>query len=276
MRSGDIVITVLLAALLIVLSAGALAQSRTPVKELIEAGMAEIEAGRPAAALAHFERCLAENKPPPWQCSFHRAIALLAFPERRNEAVTEIEKIALIQPNDLPVHYALGRGYVTLSKHREAIRAFSRVLELDPKFKNALVSRATSYYYTGLLDDAISDISVVILMHPKDAKAYDLRASFYGSRLDLAKALPDLTKAIELDPSFAMPLVSRANIYALQDKYDLALTDINRAILLDPSYDTAFKARAAIYCNLGKKELANADERRVIELGGKVEQPCKY
>jgi len=251
-------------------------QSRTTVKEFIEAGTAEMDAKRLAPALAIFERCLAEYKPAPSECSFRRAIILLASPERRNEAVTDLETIALNQPDDLNVHYALGRGYVTLLKYRESIRPFSRVIELGPRFKNAYVSRATSYYYIGQLNEAISDISVVIGLDPKDAKAFDLRGTFHASRFDWIKAMPDFTKAIELDPSLAMPLVSRANIYALQGKYPLALTDVTKAISIDPKMDIAFKSRAAILCNTGKKDLANADEKKVIELGGKVEQPCIY
>jgi tetratricopeptide (TPR) repeat protein len=268
----------LLAVIFVTLSMSRPSSGQDPaiVSVFVDKGMAEIGAGRLSEALAVFDKCLNDVKPAPWQCRFRRGIVLSAIPARRAEAPAELEIVAKGHPTEMPVFYALGRAYSLLSDHQRAVDAFTRALQLDPGFRNAWVSRANAYFYNRQLDNAIKDITEAIRIDPKDAKAFDLRGTFHMYSLDHARAIPDLNRAIELDPSFVMPYITRGNSFALQGKFLEAVADHTKAISLDPTSLIAFKSRAAAYCSMGKKDLAVSDEKKVLELGGKVEQPCKY
>lgn len=252
------------------------AQAPARTEDFVDRGLGEFNAGRYKEALTVFERCIIELKPGPWDCRLWKATTLLAFRDRRTEGAAEFEKLVAERPNDLTAHYGLGRAYMVLSKVPESIRAFTRCIEIDRNFRKAYMSRANQLAEEGKFDEAIADLTVAIRLDPADAIAYDLRGKFYMRRWDHARAVADLTRSIELDPKFAEPLITRGIIFGLQEKYDHALADLNKAIVLAPGSTIAYKARAAVHCNSGKKSLANQDEAKVVELGGKVEQPCKY
>ncbi|MFZ1702442.1 MAG: hypothetical protein WBO10_14725 [Pyrinomonadaceae bacterium] len=66
----------------------------------------------------------------------------------------------------------------------------------------------------------------------------------------------------------------------------IAIDYLNKAIKIDPRYTPAYQVRAEAYCKLSKNSfsgaeskqknlaLAKADEKKVVELGGKVTDPC--
>ena len=74
------------------------------------------------------------------------------------------------------------------------------------------------------------------------------------------------------------PYALRALIYEKQKKYALALADANKYVELNVNSaveSDSYNLRAQIYCVIGLKPGAIVGEKKVVELGGKVELPCK-
>mgnify|MGYP001320472913 FL=1 len=63
-----------------------------------------------------------------------------------------------------------------------AIRAYTAILNKNPKDVNALLGRGLTYLYTEQSDSAITDFSRVILINPKVADAYNNRGYYMHQR----------------------------------------------------------------------------------------------
>ena len=98
-------------------------------------------------------------------------------------------------------YYNKGNSNVALKDHEEAIKAFDRAIEIDPRYATAYYSRGNS---KALLkkdhNGAIEDYSKAIAIDPKDAYAYKNRGNSRTAMKDYQGALKDFDKAIELNP----------------------------------------------------------------------------
>ena len=83
---------------------------------------------------------------------------------------------------------------------KSAIEDFSKVIELDPYYKDA-------YFYKGLvrgssdIQSAIEDFSKVIELDPYYKDAYLYRGHIKEASGNIRGAIKDYSKVIELDPS---------------------------------------------------------------------------
>jgi tetratricopeptide (TPR) repeat protein len=190
----------------------------------------------------------------------------------------------------------LEKGHAA-SDHKEAIKAYSQAIELDPQ-------NARAYYFRARSSDknlAIQDYNKLLEIEPKDSEAYLLRAWTYkelkeddlaikefGKAIETATGtkekanayhdrgryytmhdknfgLQDFSRAIELDQNNELYYLDRGVSYQGIGRMDRALLDFNKAIEIDPKNDVAYFARGHLVMD-NKPELAIADLSRAIEL----------
>jgi tetratricopeptide (TPR) repeat protein len=122
-------------------------------------------------------------------------------------------------------------------------------------------------------DQAIAAFTKAIELDPKYADAYARRGVAYNWKKENDAAIADFTKAIELTPKRVELYLNRGSIYFVeQKKYELAIADFTKAIELDPKNDFFYRMRARIYDAAGLKDLADADWQKVQELKDKSKQ----
>jgi Flp pilus assembly protein TadD len=141
-----------------------------------------------------------------------------------------------------------------------AIRDFSEVIRIDPKYPDTYLERGQTYFKLGDTERSIADYSAVLARDPRHGAALRARgmAHLYLGKTDLA--LADLSKAIELgehDPQMLAPIElfyarrSRGSIYESQQQYDLAIEDCT-ALIESYAHDPMLvDALAANYGNAG-------------------------
>src|SRR5208282_248957 len=96
--------------------------------------------------------------------------------------------------------FETGRQAGIANRWNEAIDAFNKALELNPKYAAAYYNRGAAYYYLGSYNQAIADYNKAIELNMKDAMVYYNRGSAYYSLGKYDLAIADYDKAIELDP----------------------------------------------------------------------------
>ena len=186
----------------------------------------------------------------------------------------------------------------------QAIAAFTRAIEIEPKYAEAYVKRGLAYYRSAQYETAIADYTQTLEFNRYHADAY-------ASRGDTYRALEDTQRAIE---DYSASLKRRWNAYVMQKRaetyfeggnvqnaladYDtvikrqpamtayyargnvylqlsiqgdksrlkLALADLNRAIDLEPRFANAYIGRAQTYTYLGEHASATQDYTYTIEL----------
>lgn len=99
---------------------------------------------------------------------------------------------------DPTVLYNRGVAYMNKGDNDNAIKDFSKVIELQPKNIFALNNRGLINKNKGKFDDAIKDYSQLIKLKPDFAVAYYGRGYSYQMKGEKEKALGDYKKALSL------------------------------------------------------------------------------
>lgn len=138
-----------------------------------------------------------------------------------------------------------------------AIAAFTRVIELDDKDAEAYNNRGVAYSTQKKLEEALRDFTRSIELKPSDS-TYGNRAGvhFAMNRIDLAIA--DLSEALKLKPT-AEIYTDRGLGYAQTGKVDLAIADYTQAIQLNPKFSRSYVLRGLLLLQTGQAEAAQKD-----------------
>lgn len=162
------------------------------------------------------------------------AAAEQAVKERKFQlAVDYYGELIKLNPEDY--QYYLQRGVLYLNElknPKEAIRDFTKAMELNSDNLILPFNRGTAYIQTS----------------------------------DWKKAKVDFDKVVALRPDFVNGLLNRGIVLLNMKKYDEALADFNAGLRLEPRHPNLYRARAIAFKMKGEPQLAQADELRAAEL----------
>jgi tetratricopeptide (TPR) repeat protein len=161
-----------------------------------------------------------------------------------------------------------------LGKNEDALKDFSRSIELSNASAATFNNRANVFIELGRYDQAIADLDRAITLAPAYGAAYNNRgnANFQLGRHQAAVA--DYKRAIELMPTNAVPYNGRAQAQGSLGQPYAGLRFITRAISLNGKYTAAYRNRALILQHLERQDDALADYERLITLA--PEDPQLY
>jgi len=149
----------------------------------------------------------------------------------------------------------------------EAIKSFTRAIEISPSFLKAYESRAAAFSQKQAFDGAISDYTKVIELNPKSVTAYYGRGIAHEHKRELNLAIVDYTKATELSPSL-FTFLSRGRVLVKNRLYDQAVANYSEALAKDKNTPDAvyIHQRGLAFLLRGDLELALADFNKALEL----------
>ena len=126
-------------------------------------------------------------------------------------AMKRLNQAWLLDPNNARVHFGFGLVLVEQHNDQEAIKSYTKAIEIDSKLSIAYYNRAGSYNTLGLYSDAVDDFTKVIELDPADGQAYYNRAGNYFLLKKYDESWKDVHKAESLeykpDPKFLMLVV---------------------------------------------------------------------
>jgi tetratricopeptide (TPR) repeat protein len=160
-------------------------------------------------------------------------------------------------------------GYQLLiaKRRKEALRALTMSVELDPQFAEAYNTRGLAYEELGDIRRAIQDYHKTFQLNPKSAIACNNLGIAYGKMGNHRQAIAGYDKAIALDPLYANAYGNRGNAYRKLGKFEQAVSDFNKVIELNPQLALAYFLRGGIYAALGDNNRACADFKTASGLG---------
>jgi tetratricopeptide (TPR) repeat protein len=113
--------------------------------------------------------------------------------------------------------------------HREAVIAFSKACELEPRTVLTYFARGRSYFELGNLDLAIKDFDKAIELNPKFIEAYDMRGLCLAKLGKHDQAVQDFDKAITLNPKFGMAYNHRSASQEILGNHEQSVRDAQEA-----------------------------------------------
>ncbi|VVH65315.1 hypothetical protein BSPLISOX_2021, partial [uncultured Gammaproteobacteria bacterium] len=117
------------------------------------------------------------------------------------EAIKAYEKVIEIEPNNNWAHYNMGLAYYGLGKFKEAIKAYEKVIEIEPNNNWAHHNIGFAYAQLNEFEKAIKAYKKAIEIKPDFDKAYYSMGLAYSKLSKFEKAIKALKKAIDLNPA---------------------------------------------------------------------------
>lgn len=131
------------------------------------------------------------------------------------------------------------------ANYKAAIANYNKVIELQPKYAEALFFRGGAHDAMGFLDEALRDYMSSIELKPKQVEVYNSIGVCYAKKGKIMLALTHFNKAIEIDVKYAKAYSNKGNIYDM--KRDLINACKNWKKAIDLGY-TGNQARYESKC----------------------------
>lgn len=189
---------------------------------------------------------------------------------RVDDSIKEIENLRKESQKNLSDAF-LYKGIVLFQQkeYEDALRAFTKTIELAPDSGDAYLKRSLAYFkkhqYQKALEDvnkslslqkthdayyhraliykelekmeeAFQDCNIALEMSGKDDNSYNLRGIIYLSRGLFDNSIKDFSKAISLAPGDIVYRFNRAEAYSLAQRYTEALMDYKACHAMNPFY----------------------------------------
>lgn len=185
-------------------------------------------------------------------------------------AIAAFTRAIEIEPKYAEAYVKRGLAYYRLGQYKAAIADYTQTLDLKRYHADAYASRGDAYRALGEMQHAIADYSAS-LKKRWSARVLRRRAQTYFEQDNVQNALADYNTVIKRQPS-AMAYYTRGNAYfqlSIQDDANhlkLALADMDQAIALEPRFASAYISRARIYARAGEQASTTADYMNAVEL----------
>ena len=165
--------------------------------------------------------------------------------------------------------FNLGISFGNSQQYKEAIKAFTKALETNPRFANAYYSRGTVWVYKGDYDSAIADYNRALEINPHLAKAYYNRGNVWNYKGNYDSAIADYNGALEINSRYAKAYSGRGVAWASKGNYDSAIADYNRALEINPRLADAYYNMGNAWNYKGNYDSAIADYNGALEINSR-------
>jgi len=199
--------------------------------------------------------------------------------KKRQNAIAAYDKtIKELNANEW---FEKGLAFGISKNNINAINAFTKAIELNPKYAEAYLMRGMAYSVLGKYRHAIEDSNKAIKLNPEYATAYALRCSSYIELGNFNQAIKDCDKAIELNPIYHWAYFYRGDAYSKMgylkpekegDEIRQAIIDYDKAIELNPTLAIAYLNRGIANGVLGNKPQSYEDFKSAARLGEEIAQ----
>ena len=167
------------------------------------------------------------------------------------------------------VYYGFGRVALAKNEYPDAIKNFTKALEINPNMAVAYIGRSIAWGKNGNMENALTDINKGIMLNPSNAEAYVLRGDiYYFLKKEKHLTIDDYNKALVIDQSDGWLYLKRGYYWYLEGNFSNAISDMEEAIKLKPSDLTALNDFAWILATCSDKSYRNG--LRAVEFAEKA------
>lgn len=142
-----------------------------------------------------------------------------------------------------------------LGKAPEAIRGYTRALDLAPRNVTALSNRGLLFKDTGKYDAALLDLNAAIRIRPDYPEARNHRGVTYWKQGKTAEAERDYKRAMKLRPGYPEPYFNLAAVERNRQNHKKALEYLTKAVSLDMNYTAALNDLAWLLATCPDKDI---------------------
>ena len=196
------------------------------------AGVVEMHAGSPDAAIACFQEALRSD--PNHHGSLAEMAGLLFKQHHWADAILFLERLLAISPDDPSTLFALGTALLHLNKPAQAKAYLEQCLEIVPKSIGARINYSVSLRMMKCYQESEHIIRSVLTEEPNNIDALNACSSLYTDWRQFDKALSYSLKALEIDQNNIETLNSCAYLHIKRGQRQKGKQYYVRVLKLDP------------------------------------------
>lgn len=179
--------------------------------------------------------------------------------EDYGKAISGLQKVLAITPNDAEAAYTLGRSYLEQEDYKNAIPAYQKAVALDPSRNAWMYELGLQYYNQGDFKNALTYfISAEKAGYTKSNDFYENIGFCYLNTGDIANGMMNLKTVLERKPNNKELLQDIAQAMYTTKHYDDALTYYQKLLELNPKDASALYMAGMTFQKKGQKEKGQA------------------
>ena len=118
--------------------------------------------------------------------------------EKYEDALIYLDKILIINPNDVEILIRKGKSCEILGKTEEAIECFNHILSIQPSNVDALRSKAIIFINKEKYEEAMSNLDQILLTDPNDFETIYFKGIVLEQLGKLAQAVNYYLKSLKI------------------------------------------------------------------------------
>ncbi len=158
----------------------------------------------------------------------------LAKLKRYEEAIEAYEKAIELDPKDAYAWVNKGFALDELKRYEEAIEAYEKAIELDPKNDFSWVSKGISLWQLKRYEEAIEAYEKAIELNPKNDFPWVNKGISLSELTRYEEAIEAYEKAIEINPKNAYAWINKGINLSELTRYEEAIEAHEKAIEINP------------------------------------------
>jgi Tfp pilus assembly protein PilF len=177
-------------------------------------------------------------------------------------------------PGSSKLWFAMGVAQFTDNKNKEAVDAFSRALERDPKMSPALAYLGMICDDEGRIPDAVAYYQKTLAAEEPSAVNHYLIAEAFTklTPADDDQAQKHLKRALELDPGFLQAHLALGKLYLRANRFQDAAGELESVVRADSKLAEAYYQLSRAYTRLKRREDAQRTATRFEQLSNDQKQ----
>jgi tetratricopeptide (TPR) repeat protein len=138
-------------------------------------------------------------------------------------------------PSDATLHYCYGVALHQDKQLLQAVGAYCKALELNPKLTEAFENLAEAQTELKLFDDALLSIRAAIALKPNRAISHTRLARILAYLGQHQEVIDVATHALKLSPKNATTYIIRSNAHRGLNQLQESIADLRQAMAIDPN-----------------------------------------
>jgi tetratricopeptide (TPR) repeat protein len=183
-----------------------------------------------------------------------------------DRVVSMLTRVVHDDPNVIDAWFNLGNAHYKVGRFEDAIKYFSKALELKPDYDLAVINMANAYRKIGRDDAALAGYEHYLTIDPKNAQVHYQIGEIYIDRGDEATAEQHFRMALTIDPRTASARNALGALAFTRGDVAGAEREIRAALEMKPDVRLAHYNLALIAEQRGDAATAETEYKRELEL----------
>ncbi len=233
-------------------------------QQLLEAGLAQLNAGRLPEAEAAFRAVLARDK---GVADAHHLLGLVALRAGRPaEAIAAIERAVKLRPAEPSFRSNLGVALKAAGRRREAIAALREAVRRSPGYVQAHVNLGNTFREEGQLEAAADAYRAALKHAPEQPAILNNLGNVCRELGDLEAASAQYRRAIEIAPTYLEAMANLASAELARGEAEASAGLLERVLEADANNAMARLTLGRALLHLERYAEAEAAFRRAVAL----------